>query len=116
MQKQSFWLFFLLFFAFIFLISQNAYPEIFAGKNSIEPQDPKSSTKPSFSFYTYCYDVMTGQRVPCPFKVYLWGEVEICPQPGPNTQCGHVDAYHNPSSRNDLPENKKVTVLGGLTD
>jgi hypothetical protein len=48
--------------------------------------------------------------------VYLWGEVENCPQPGPNTQCGHVDAYHNPSSRNDLTENKKVTVLGGLTD
>lgn len=116
MEKNHSRLTFLLFFAFIFLISQNVYSEIFTGKNSIEPQDPKMGITPKWNFYSSCVDILTGEKLPCPFRISITGEAEDCPQPGPATKCGHVDAYHTPVSRNDLPESKKVTVIGGVTD
>ncbi|MBI5213592.1 MAG: penicillin-insensitive murein endopeptidase [Nitrospirae bacterium] len=115
-MKKRFSLSFLLSLTFIFLITQQVHPEIFTGNNSIEPQDPIRGIKPEWKFYSSCVDIITGEKLACPFRISIRGEAEDCPQPGPNIQCGHIDAYHTPASRNDLPESKKVTVLGGLTD
>lgn len=102
--------------SFLLTVSQPTHSGIFAGRFPITPADPAIGSSPRHSFPAYCIDAYTLRELPCPYQVSIEG-VPCRTSDGPATNlCGHLDAFHTPTSRNDLTESRKVAVLGGLTD
>jgi hypothetical protein len=111
-------LFLTIFLALLFLQAapQSAYPAIFASSYDIAPANSRIGIAPIGTFTARCVDAYTSEDLPCPFQVSLEGVICRAAGSPENTFCNHVDAYHRPTSRNDLEEPQKVIAIGGLTD
>lgn len=112
-------LLFLFFFCF-FIPPDDAISEIINSVKSIEPKiNGKTSEAHQIQFRTYCYDIFTGEKLPCPFKVNISKAFDEACVGGPGITCGHNDAKHIPASRLTILINndaETTRILGGVAD
>jgi hypothetical protein len=105
-----------------FITLGDATAEMIGGMATIDPKiviNGKTIESYQIKFRTYCYNILTGEKLPCPFKVNISKAFDQSCIGGPDIKCGHNDAKHEPSSRLAILINNNAEttrILGGVAD
>jgi len=114
-MKQKFFLSYLLFFVFIYLFFMpgDAISQILESSVSVEPRVVNKKNEvieaPQINFYSYCYDIRTGEKNKCTFGVTISRANDETCSGAPGIKCGHINAQQQKAMAEIYP-NSPATI------